>query len=440
MRLALSPCWRQSSRVRSSWLPEQRHEGSRKTLLVRYFCLIVTQIGSAHAAAGQQDSVSLKNNGPSSPQPEQNRGVARTPVMSSQVLDHPATNSTAGTDAVSASLGDGLAGVEIVRDKELRETDQRPEPVEAGPAVEPRDAVSDDEQTVISKRSSRSDGSSSHASQVVTAAALRTDLGNALEGICLGHFQLEKFVGGGGMGSVFRGTDLRLGRTVAIKVLSRDRTDSETLRRFQNEAQSAARLDHDNIARVYYVGEDQGLHFIVFEFIEGVNIRDLVDKHGPLPLADAISYTLQVAAALEHASQRHVVHRDIKPSNVLVTAEGRAKLVDMGLARLRIEASRAKVVLDLAGGLDSRPAAENGGGVVLPAVLPALAVGGIERERIKRRHAAIGLLQRGLIIPSQSVIQRHLRRDLPCQCLPFRIGNSAIQQAEYTLNFPDKFT
>ena len=91
---------------------------------------------------------------------------------------------------------------------------------------------------------------------------------------------------------------------------------------------------------MYYVGEDQGLHFIVFEFIEGVNLRDLVDKHGPLPLRDAISYMLQVAEALEHASQRHVVHRDIKPSNVLVTAEGRAKLVDMGLARLRMESDR----------------------------------------------------------------------------------------------------
>ena len=165
-------------------------------------------------------------------------------------------------------------------------------------------------------------------------------MGNVLEGIVLGHFRLEKFVGGGGMGSVFRGTDLRLGRTVAVKVLSRDRTEPETLRRFQNEAQSAARLDHENIARVYYVGEDQGLHFIVFEYIEGVNIRDLVEKNGPLPLGEAISYLLQVAEALEHASQRHVVHRDIKPSNILVTADGRAKLVDMGLARLRMESDR----------------------------------------------------------------------------------------------------
>ena len=112
--------------------------------------------------------------------------------------------------------------------------------------------------------------------------------------------------------------------------------DRDTLpRRFQNEAQSAARLDHDNIARVYYVGEDRGLHYIVFEFIEGVNVRDLVEQKGPLPLAEAISYTLQVADALAHAAGRDVVHRDIKPSNVLITPEGQVKLIDMGLARLR---------------------------------------------------------------------------------------------------------
>ena len=82
------------------------------------------------------------------------------------------------------------------------------------------------------------------------------------------------------------------------------------------------------------MGEDRGVHYIVFEFIEGVNIRDLVQRDGPLSLADATSYTLQVAEALSHASQRDVIHRDIKPSNVLITPEGRAKLVDMGLARL----------------------------------------------------------------------------------------------------------
>ncbi|MCH8043380.1 MAG: serine/threonine protein kinase [Planctomycetes bacterium] len=161
------------------------------------------------------------------------------------------------------------------------------------------------------------------------------ELGRLLEGERLGYFELEKFVGGGGMGAVFQATDTMLGRTVAVKVLSHDQASEEdTLLRFKNEAQSAARLDHENIARVYYVGEDRGLNYIVFEFIEGENIRDLVDRRGGLPLGEAISYTLQIAEALDHACQRDVVHRDIKPSNVLITAEGHAKLVDMGLARL----------------------------------------------------------------------------------------------------------
>ncbi len=260
--------------------------------------------------------------------------------MSSQVLDHPPTDSTAAAKPGLEAQGSGLSRVEIVRHGPSPEAARAPAGVADEAPVPAEDEASDSQETVISKPSSRVSGSSSHSQPVATATSARIELGNALEGIVLGHFRLEKFVGGGGMGSVFRGTDMRLGRTVAIKVLSRDRTDRETLRRFQNEAQSAARLDHENIARVYYVGEDQGLHFIVFEFIEGVNIRDLVEKKGPLPLAEAVSYMLQVAEALEHASERHVVHRDIKPSNVLVTADGQAKLVDMGLARLRMESER----------------------------------------------------------------------------------------------------
>ncbi len=159
--------------------------------------------------------------------------------------------------------------------------------------------------------------------------------GSLLEGERLGQFLLEKFVGGGGMGVVFRALDTTLNREVAVKVLSRNQSaDEETLRRFRNEAQSAARLNHENIAHVHYVGEDRGVHYIVFEFIEGVNIRDLVERNGPLPLEEALSYTYQIAQALEHASQRAVIHRDIKPSNVLITLDGKAKLVDMGLARL----------------------------------------------------------------------------------------------------------
>ncbi len=199
------------------------------------------------------------------------------------------------------------------------------------------------QETVISKQSHGSHSEASLEAEAANAAEARPplafatttyEMGAMLAGSELGHFRLEQFVGGGGMGAVFRATDMRLGRTVAVKILSRDRTDVDTLRRFQNEAQSAARLDHENIARVYYVGEDRGLHYIVFEFIEGTNVRDLVQQMGPLPLEEAINYVLQVAEALEHASLRNVIHRDIKPSNVLVTPEHRAKLVDMGLARL----------------------------------------------------------------------------------------------------------
>jgi len=170
----------------------------------------------------------------------------------------------------------------------------------------------------------------------ISDSAYRILEGRVMPGDRLGHFELVEYVGGGGMGRVFRAIDTRLGRTVALKVLVPDQaTDADALQRFQNEAQSSARLDHDNIARVYYVGEERGLSFIVFEFIEGVNVRLLVERRGALPLAEAVSYTLQVAEALAHADARRVIHRDIKPSNVLISPEGRVKLIDMGLARLR---------------------------------------------------------------------------------------------------------
>jgi len=195
------------------------------------------------------------------------------------------------------------------------------------------DYFSDLQETVISKDRPVVQSSSSSGGVTIIAGTPK-QLGELLEGETLEHLKLEMFVGGGGMGAVFRALDTNLNRTVAVKVLSGDRTDRDTQQRFQKEAQNAAQLDHKNIAQVFHVGEDKGLHYIVFEFIEGVNIRDLVKQKGPLPLEEAISYMLQVAEALDHASQRDIVHRDIKPSNVLVTAKGRAKLVDMGLARL----------------------------------------------------------------------------------------------------------
>lgn len=200
-----------------------------------------------------------------------------------------------------------------------------------GEGVMPGDVLPD-ERTVIS--AAKSTPPLAEVPLAMGAKHAAQHLGETLIGRRLEHYELTEFVGGGGMGAVFRANDTRLGRTVAVKVLSRDQSSEENVRRFRNEAQSAARLDHRYIARVHYVGEDAGLNFIVFEFIEGINLRELVQQRGPLPLEEALRYTREVAEALAHASQRDVVHRDIKPSNVLITPDGHVKVVDMGLARL----------------------------------------------------------------------------------------------------------
>jgi serine/threonine protein kinase len=150
----------------------------------------------------------------------------------------------------------------------------------------------------------------------------------------LGHFELLDTIGRGGMATVLKARDLELGRIVALKILPPETTrDSESVLRFKQEARAAAKLDHDRIARVYFCGEDRGLHFIAFEFVGGDNLRTVIDRDGPLAPADAVRYLLDVAGGLKHAAERGVVHRDIKPSNILIAPDGHAKIVDMGLAR-----------------------------------------------------------------------------------------------------------
>ena len=155
-----------------------------------------------------------------------------------------------------------------------------------------------------------------------------------VSGITIGHFTIQKRIGVGGMGSVFLASDERLKRDVALKVLAPSLSlDTTSVQRFQNEAQAAARLDHDNIARVFYSGEEFGLHYIAYEYVPGQNLRDVIRAKGWLDPAEAVNYAIQLTAALYHSSSAGVIHRDIKPSNVLITPLGRAKLVDLGLAR-----------------------------------------------------------------------------------------------------------
>ena len=156
----------------------------------------------------------------------------------------------------------------------------------------------------------------------------------SIAGRRLGHFELIEAIGAGGMAAVLKARDLELGRVVALKILPPEAAcDPEGVGRFKQEARAAALLDHENIARVYFCGEDQGLQFIAFEFVEGENLRQLIDRRGTLPPDECVRYMIQVAAGLNHANERGVVHRDIKPSNIIITPDGRAKIVDMGLAR-----------------------------------------------------------------------------------------------------------
>ena len=166
------------------------------------------------------------------------------------------------------------------------------------------------------------------------------DAGSSLNvtGLQLGDYVIQSRIGRGGMGAVFRASDLRLDRIVALKILAPEYTrDPGCVQRFQNEARAAAKLDHENIARVFASGEDGGQQYIAFEYISGTNVRDLIQQRGRLTSAETVNYILQMAEALRHTSAAGVVHRDIKPSNIIITPSGRAKLVDLGLARHRTQ-------------------------------------------------------------------------------------------------------
>ena len=153
-------------------------------------------------------------------------------------------------------------------------------------------------------------------------------------GIRLAHFEISQRLGAGGMGAVFRAADLELARDVALKILHpASSQDTSLIARFRNEARACASLNHDNIARVFYAGSQDGLYFIAYEFASGRTIRDLIMERGRLTSADTVNYAIQVTLALNHIAAAGIVHRDIKPSNIMLTESGRVKVVDLGLAR-----------------------------------------------------------------------------------------------------------
>ena len=148
-----------------------------------------------------------------------------------------------------------------------------------------------------------------------------------------GRYELEELVGSGGMSNVFRAHDRLLERTVALKILHEQFTrDEDYVERFRREARAVAQLSHPNIVTVIDRGEQDGRQYIVFEYVDGQNLKQL-SARGPLDVREAIGLAMQVARALSFAHERGLVHRDVKPQNVLLNDDGQAKVTDFGIAR-----------------------------------------------------------------------------------------------------------
>lgn len=157
-----------------------------------------------------------------------------------------------------------------------------------------------------------------------------------LEGKLLGNrYEIIEKIGNGGMATIYKATDKVLKRNVAVKIL-RDEftTDDEFIKRFEVEAQSAARLTHPNIVSIYDVGVDGNLYYIVMELIQGKTLKEIIVKEkGPLPWKWSINVSIQIASALEMAHRNNIIHRDIKPHNIIITEDGVAKVTDFGIAK-----------------------------------------------------------------------------------------------------------
>jgi eukaryotic-like serine/threonine-protein kinase len=157
----------------------------------------------------------------------------------------------------------------------------------------------------------------------------------------LGNYKITQKIGAGGQGTVYKATDQKLGRTVVVKVLPAELTVKEAnLKRFEREARLASSLDHPNICTIFDMDEANGLHFIAMQYVEGRNVRQLVNGR-PLELESALRIAIQVADALSVAHARGIIHRDIKSGNIMVTDSGQVKILDFGLAKLLDETEAA---------------------------------------------------------------------------------------------------
>ena len=182
----------------------------------------------------------------------------------------------------------------------------------------------------------------------------------ALErGTRLGPYQIESPIGAGGMGEVYKATDTRLERTVAIKVLpAHVASDPERKQRFEREAKVISGLNHPHICTLYEFDNHEGTDFLVMEYLEGETLAERLAK-GALPLDQALKYAIEIADALDKAHRQGVTHRDLKPANIMLTKAG-AKLLDFGLAKLTHSNVKADLATLAATRTEEQPLTEKG--------------------------------------------------------------------------------
>ena len=155
----------------------------------------------------------------------------------------------------------------------------------------------------------------------------------------IGNFLSDRYeilskIGAGGMSDVYKAKDHILSRFVAIKVLKSEFSeDSSFVTKFRAEAQSAAGLEHPNIVNIYDVGSEDGLYYIVMEYVEGITLKTYIEKKGQLSFKESASIAIQVARGIEAAHNKDIIHRDIKPQNIIISTEGKVKVTDFGIAR-----------------------------------------------------------------------------------------------------------
>jgi eukaryotic-like serine/threonine-protein kinase len=165
-----------------------------------------------------------------------------------------------------------------------------------------------------------------------------------MTGTKLAHYEIVEHLGSGGMGDVYRATDSKLGRSVAIKLLpAAFASDAERLSRFRREAQVLASLNHSNIAQIYGLEESAETRCIIMELVEGETLQALLSK-GPIPAEEALRIARQIAGALEAAHEKGIVHRDLKPGNVMLTKDGNVKVLDFGLAKASEESGSSSPI------------------------------------------------------------------------------------------------